>query len=61
MDYAENYVCTAQDEVQSAHWVNQAVTIHPIQAFVNSSDVPVYNQIKSKFISRRSRLKRNSR
>ena len=38
MDYAENYVCSSQDEVQSAHWVNQAVTVHPIQVFINSSD-----------------------
>ena len=38
MDFAENYTCTSQDEIQSAHWVNQAVTIHPIQAFINGSD-----------------------
>lgn len=38
MDYAENYVCSSQDEIQSAHWVNQAVTIHPMMAFINASD-----------------------
>ena len=37
MDYAENYVCSSQDEIQSAHWVNPAVTIHPMMAFINSS------------------------
>ena len=40
MDFAENYSCTAQDEVQSAHWVNQSVTIHPMMAFINSSSEP---------------------
>ena len=37
MDYAENYVCTSQDEIQKAHWVNQDVTIHPVMAFINAS------------------------
>ena len=38
MDYAENYACSSQDEIQSAHWVQQAVTIHPMMAFINNSD-----------------------
>lgn len=29
MDFAENYVCTHQDEIQSAHWNACSVTIHP--------------------------------
>ena len=40
MDYAENFTCTAQDEVQGAHWVTQSVTIHPMMALINSSDNP---------------------
>ena len=36
MDYADNYVCSYQDEIQSAHWVNPPVTIHPMMAFINS-------------------------
>ena len=39
MDYAENYTCTSQDEIQSAQWVTQAVTIHPMMAFINTSDI----------------------
>lgn len=39
MDFAENYSCTSQDEVQSVHWSNTQATIHPIMAFINSSDV----------------------
>ena len=30
MDYTENYSCTSQDEVQSAHWSNTQITIHPV-------------------------------
>ena len=29
MDFAENYTCTYQDEVQAAHWAHDQVTIHP--------------------------------
>ena len=28
MDFAENYTCTAQDEVQSAHWKQAHITLH---------------------------------
>ena len=28
MDYAENYSCSAQDEVQSAHWNQAQVTLY---------------------------------
>lgn len=33
MDFAENYACTFQEEVQSAHWHHQQVTIHPISCY----------------------------
>ena len=29
-DFAENYLCKYQDEVQSAHWGYNQVTIHPL-------------------------------
>ena len=29
MDFAENYACTAQDEIQSAHWNQNQVTLFP--------------------------------
>ena len=28
MDYAENYSCRAQDEVQTAHWKQEQVTLY---------------------------------
>ena len=33
MDFAENYACQYQDEVQSAHWNHNQVTIHPISSY----------------------------
>ena len=30
MDFAENYLCVYQDEVQSAHWGYRQITIHPV-------------------------------
>lgn len=30
LDFAENYSCQSQDEVQSAHWAKDQVIIHPI-------------------------------
>ena len=38
IDYAENDSRTSQDEVQSAHWSNTQVTIHPVMAFINATD-----------------------
>lgn len=32
-DFAENYRCTHQDEIQSAYYQYQQVTIHPIVAY----------------------------
>uniref|UniRef100_A0A8C4WX24 Uncharacterized protein n=1 Tax=Eptatretus burgeri TaxID=7764 RepID=A0A8C4WX24_EPTBU len=34
LDFAENYACTQQDEIQAAHWAIEQVTIHPIVAFM---------------------------
>ena len=33
MDFAENFTCLYQHEVQSAHWHHEQVTIHPIAAY----------------------------
>ena len=30
MDFAENYRCLLQDEIQSAHWSYSQVTLHPV-------------------------------
>ncbi|GFO47291.1 Cc8l18.2-like protein [Plakobranchus ocellatus] len=30
MDFAENYRCVLQDEIQSAHWSYSQVTLHPV-------------------------------
>ncbi|XP_071481427.1 uncharacterized protein [Diadema antillarum] len=33
LDFAENFVCKYQDEIQSAHWYHTNVTIHPIVCY----------------------------
>ncbi|CAC5385885.1 unnamed protein product [Mytilus coruscus] len=33
LDFAENYACVSQMEIQTAHWYHQQVTIHPIVAY----------------------------
>ncbi|KAJ8050612.1 hypothetical protein HOLleu_03877 [Holothuria leucospilota] len=33
MDFAENYQCLMQQEVQSAHWYQAQVTLHPVIAY----------------------------
>ncbi|XP_072025409.1 uncharacterized protein [Amphiura filiformis] len=35
LDFAENYGCLSQDEIQSAHWATQQVTVHPIAGYYN--------------------------
>lgn len=30
LDFAENYACIAQNEIQSAHWAIQQVTVHQL-------------------------------
>ncbi|PJE77756.1 hypothetical protein CI610_03318 [invertebrate metagenome] len=32
MDFSENFACISQNEIQSAHWWHEQVTIHPIVA-----------------------------
>ncbi|XP_064619490.1 uncharacterized protein LOC135482935, partial [Lineus longissimus] len=39
IDFAENYSCTNQDEVQSGHWGDKPqATIHPVMAFINKGN-----------------------
>jgi len=33
MDFAENFTCTALDEVQSAYWTSEQVTLHTSVAY----------------------------
>ena len=33
LDFAENYTCLQQHEVQSAHWHHDQVTIHPVSTY----------------------------
>ena len=33
LDFAENFTCTYQDEVQAAHWHHNQVTVHPIVCY----------------------------
>ena len=33
LDFAENFSCSYQDEVQAAHWHHQQVTLHPIVVY----------------------------
>ena len=36
MDFAESYTCTAQDEVQSAHWKQNQVRLNTSVAWFNT-------------------------
>ena len=38
MDFAENYSCVTQNEVQAAHWGHEQVTIHPTVAYYKCKD-----------------------
>lgn len=38
LDFAENYRCSSQDEIQSAHWAVNQVTVHPIVAWYNCQE-----------------------
>ena len=33
LDFAENFTCTFQDEVQAAHWHHEQVTLRPIVSY----------------------------
>ena len=39
MDFAENYTCTAQDEIQSAHWNQNQVTLFTTVTWVKGKVV----------------------
>ena len=38
LDFAENYACISQDEIQSAHWAIQQVTVHPIVCYYKCNE-----------------------
>ena len=38
LDFAENYTCSMQNEVQLHHWSLNQVTLHPVVSFVNASE-----------------------
>jgi hypothetical protein len=40
IDFAENYTCIAQDEVQSFHWVQPQVSLFTISAWYNGQHYP---------------------
>ena len=47
MDFSENYTCLAQNEVQSAHWSQNQLTLHPLVAFYrcnNCKDNPTVRE-----------------
>ena len=39
-DFAENCVCNAQDEIQSAHWNHSTATVHPVVCFYVCPNCP---------------------
>ena len=41
IDFAENYICPLNDEVQSYHFNQNQVTIHPIMCYVNDTQAQV--------------------
>lgn len=40
IDFAENYMCVAQYEVQSFHWVQPQVSLYTISAWYNGKHYP---------------------
>jgi len=38
MDFAEDYRCRSQEEIQSAYWSQTQVTIHPVVAYYKQDD-----------------------
>lgn len=39
MDFAENYTCQVQDAVQSQHWANVQVTLHPFVIYFRENTI----------------------
>ena len=44
LDFAENYACRYQDEIQSVHWGRSSATIHPIDSNASSPDQWTYKR-----------------
>lgn len=40
LDFAENYTCNLQDEVQSCHWFHEQATVHPIVCYYRCPHCP---------------------
>jgi len=51
LDFAENYSCVCQMEIQSAHWYHQQVTVHPVVTYYNCEQCPEAVQEDVIFIS----------
>lgn len=49
MDFAENYSCISQNEVQAAHWGHEQVTIHPTVAYYKHTNEG-YDQVVTESI-----------
>ena len=39
MDFAEDYKCCSQEEIQSAYWSQTQVTIHPVVAYFKNKEI----------------------
>ena len=46
LDFAENYGCFHQDEIQSAHWAVNQVTVHPVVVYYSCPDCPVRHVVQ---------------
>lgn len=51
LDFAENYSCENQNEIQSAYWGHNQVTIHPIVTYYNFPKCTIYTQEVLIFVS----------
>ncbi|XP_069138828.1 uncharacterized protein [Argopecten irradians] len=38
MDFAENFTCVSADEVQSAYWNQNSITLHPVVAYYKNDE-----------------------
>ncbi|XP_052064639.1 uncharacterized protein LOC127704562 [Mytilus californianus] len=45
MDFAENFSCFSQNEIQGAHWAKDSVTIHPVIARYQCKNQECYNSM----------------
>ncbi|XP_041456271.1 uncharacterized protein LOC121408727 [Lytechinus variegatus] len=51
MDFAENYTCVPLEEIQSAYWTQESVTIHPIVAYFRDGSTESSNLIHKSFVA----------